>query len=193
MKLPNSAHYDRPWRVHEIAKDFELEDVWRLPTPGGPDDLDRLVRQFASPDDDEISDVVVRTLFAIRWKLGAILGWDKRGSGLGDRVTTMRDRLPQDLLDGRRGPDLKVVPFYSVYQTDTEWVAELANKTVHCLLHMGWVKDEEGDGYHAQMAALVKPNGTFGKTYMAAIKPIRRTLVYPQLIRSIGRNWTKYS
>lgn len=191
MKLPNSAHTSQPWRIHELAKDFELEDVWALPTPGGPDDLDRLVQQFASPDDDEISDFIVRTLFKIRWTLGRVLGWDKRETSFGSRVESFRERLPQDLLDGERGPDLQVVPFYSVYQTDTEWVAELANKTVHTLLHMGWVKDEEGDGYHAQMAALVKPNGTFGKFYMGSIKPIRRTLVYPQLIRSIGRNWKK--
>ncbi|WP_432015113.1 DUF2867 domain-containing protein [Streptomyces cucumeris] len=192
MRLPNTAHTQQPWRIHEIAKDFELEDVWALPTPGGPDDLDRLVRQFASPDDDEISDVIVRTLFTIRWKLGRLLGWDKRESGLGKRVTSLRERLPQDLLEGRRGPDLQVVPFYSVYQTDTEWVAELANRTVHTLLHMGWVKDAEGEGYHGQMAALVKPNGAFGRSYMAVIKPLRHTLVYPPMIRSIGRNWEKY-
>ncbi len=35
MKLPKTAHTSRPWRVHEITKDFELEDVWELPTPGG--------------------------------------------------------------------------------------------------------------------------------------------------------------
>lgn len=39
------------------------------------------------------------------------------------------------------------------------------------------------------MAVLVKPNGAFGRAYMAAIKPIRRTVVYPLLIRSIGRDW----
>lgn len=24
----------RPWRIHEIAPDFEVEDVWRFCTPG---------------------------------------------------------------------------------------------------------------------------------------------------------------
>jgi hypothetical protein len=41
------------------------------------------------------------------------------------------------------------------------------------------------------MAALVKPNGRLGRAYLAGIKPIRRTIVYPRLIRSIGRNWPR--
>jgi hypothetical protein len=63
MRLPRSAHTSRPWRIHEFTGDFELEDVWELPTPGGPDDLD-------------------------------------------------------------------------------EWVSEIANKTVHSLMHIGWVPDD---------------------------------------------------
>lgn len=68
MRLPNMAHTARPWRIHAVTRDFKLEDVWALPTPGGPDDLDRLVRQFTSDDDSYLSSPVVRALFAIRWK-----------------------------------------------------------------------------------------------------------------------------
>jgi hypothetical protein len=39
MKLPNTTHTSRPWRIHELTRDFRLEDVWALPTPGGPDDF----------------------------------------------------------------------------------------------------------------------------------------------------------
>jgi hypothetical protein len=28
MRLPNSAHTSRPWRIHEFTRDFRLEDVW---------------------------------------------------------------------------------------------------------------------------------------------------------------------
>src|SRR5829696_5396092 len=28
MKLQQSAHTDRPWRIHEIAPEFTVEDVW---------------------------------------------------------------------------------------------------------------------------------------------------------------------
>jgi hypothetical protein len=192
MRIPNDVFTSQDWRIHEFTKDFELEDVWNLPTPGGPNDLERFVRQFTSDDDDEISGVVIGTLFAIRWKVGGWLGFDKKSEGFGKRVRSLRDRLPEDLREGPRGPDFQAVPFRSVYLTDREWVAELANKTVHALMHIGWVPDGRG-GYHGQMAALVKPNGLLGKAYMGGIKPIRRVAVYPQLIRSIGKNWEKYA
>lgn len=191
-RLPDSAHSMQPWRIHELASDFELEDVWALPTPGGPDDLDRLVHQFASDDDAELSAVVIRSLMAVRWRLGAVLGWDDARNGTGDRVLSLRDRLPEDLRDGRSGPNLQVVPFTSVFQTDNEWVSEFANKTVHALMHIGWVLDGP-DRHRGQMAVLVKPNGTLGKAYMTAIKPLRRALVYPPFIRSIGENWARYT
>jgi Protein of unknown function (DUF2867) len=37
----------------------------------------------------------------------------------------------------------------------------------------------------------VKPNGLFGRAYMAAIRPFRRTLVDPALVRMIGREWRR--
>jgi hypothetical protein len=39
------------------------------------------------------------------------------------------------------------------------------------------------------MAVLLKPNGLFGAAYMAAIKPFRYVIVYPALMRQIGREW----
>jgi hypothetical protein len=200
MRLPKTAHTSRPWRIHEVAPDFEVEDVWALPTPGGRDDLARLVQFVATQDaDDRDYPAVFRALFALRWKLGEVFGWDKADSGVGERVRSLRERLPADLLEAPRGPDLRAVPgrtevdgppvFSSVYQTHDEWVAELANKTVHSLMHIGWVRDDSGGGYHAQMAVLTKPNGWFGKAYMTAIKPFRYALVYPMLLRSIGRQW----
>src|SRR6478752_3231900 len=43
MRLPNTAQTSRPWRIHELTRDFRLEDVWELPTPGGPRDFHWLV------------------------------------------------------------------------------------------------------------------------------------------------------
>ena len=183
MRLPDTAHTSRPWRIHELTGDFRVEDVWALPTPGGPDELDRLVRQIAS---GRQMSGISRVLFAIRWKLGALLGWDKPGSGIGARVQTLRSRLPADLRDAPRGPDFG--PFRSVYQLDNEWAAELANSTVHGVMHIGWVSDEAG-GYRGQMTVLVKPNGLFGAAYMAAIAPFRYLIVYPALMRTIARQW----
>jgi hypothetical protein len=72
--------------------------------------------------------------------------------------------------------------------TADEWAAEIANRTVHGVVHMGWVEDGTG-GYRGQMAVLVKPNGALGSAYMAAIKPFRHLFVYPQMIREFGQRW----
>jgi Protein of unknown function (DUF2867) len=190
MKLPSSAHTEHPWRIHELTRDFRLEDVWALPTPGGPDDFPRLVAEFASGDPSQSRSGAVRTLFAIRRKLGELFGWDDEDTGLGSRVPSLRDRLPRDLRDGPSGPDSDALPFTALYLTDDEWAAEVANRTMHGVMHMGWVPDGAG-GYRGQMAVLVKPNGPAGSAYMAAIKPFRHLVVYPQMIRQIGRDWRR--
>jgi hypothetical protein len=187
MKLPNTAHTSRPWRIHDLTRDFRLEDVWALPTPGGPDDFPRLVEGIASSEPSQGRSRVVGALFAIRWKLGELLGWDDSDDGLGARVPTLRDRLPEDLREGPTGPDF-ALPFTPLYLTDDEFAAEIANKTMHGVMHLGWVADGSG-GYRGQMAVLVKPNGLFGNAYMAAIRPFRRLLVYPPMIEEIGRQW----
>jgi RNA polymerase sigma factor (sigma-70 family) len=42
MRLPNTAHDARPWRIREIAPDFTVEDVWALPVHGGAEDFQTL-------------------------------------------------------------------------------------------------------------------------------------------------------
>jgi hypothetical protein len=185
MRLPNAAHTSRPWRIHELTGDFRLEDVWALPTPGGPDDLPRLVELISTGDTSTNPSAVARALFAIRWKLGELLGWDDPDTG--SPRPTLRDRLPADLREAS-GPDFARLPFTSLYLLDDEWAAEIVNRTMHGVMHIGWVPDGTG-GYRGQMAVLVKPNGWFGTAYMAAIMPFRHLLVYPPLMREFERDW----
>ena len=188
MKLPSSAHTARPWRIHEIAPDFRLEDVWALPTPGGPDDFPLLVEGLAEGDPAvQTPSRAARALWALRWKLGELLGWDDPDTGLGSRVPTLRDRLPDDLRDAPR-PEFAALPFSSLYLLEDEFAAEIANHTVHGVMHLGWVPDGTG-GYRGQMAVLVKPNGLFGNVYMAAIRPFRHLIVYPPMMRELERQW----
>jgi hypothetical protein len=188
MRLPDTAHTSRPWRIHELTRDFRLEDVWALPTPGGPEDFPLLVQGAVSLDPEQSASRPVRALFAIRWKVGGLLGWDDPDSGVGSRVPTLRDRLPADLRDGASGPDFDALPFLPLYLTDNEFAAEIANRTMHGVMHLGWVPDDNG-GHRGQMAVLVKRNGLLGTAYMAAIAPFRHLIVYPPLIREIGRTW----
>ncbi len=65
----------------------------------------------------------------------------------------------------------------------------LANRTVHGVLHPGWVED--GAQHRGQMAVLVKPNGRLGRLYLAAIAPFRHLVVYPALLRDVERRWER--
>jgi hypothetical protein len=187
MKLPNTAHTSRPWRIHELTGDFRLEDVWALPTSGRIDEFPLLVKGFAAADPAKAASRATRALLSLRWKLGDLFGLDDPGSGLGSRVTTLRERLPDDLRTAT-GPKFAGLPFTSLYLIEDEFAAEIANQTMHGILHFGWVADESGD-YRGQMAVYVKPNGLLGNAYMAAIKPFRYLVVYPQMLRTMERRW----
>jgi hypothetical protein len=188
MRLPNTAHTSQAWRIHELTPDFRLEDVWELPGRGGPGEFPRLVETFAELDPSQGSSHAVRALFSIRWKLGELLGWDAEDTGLGSRVPTLRDRMPADLRDAPTGPASDSLPFTPLYMLDDEWAAEIANRTMHGVMHIGAVPDGTG-GFRAQMAVLVKPNGLLGEAYMAAIRPFRHLIVYPALLRESERAW----
>ncbi len=190
MRLAESAHTSRPWRIHELTRDFRVEDVWELPTPGGPEDFPRLVEGMTAGDPSQGSSRATRTLFALRWKLGELFGWDDPDAGLGSRVPTLRDRFPADLREAPSGPEFDALPFSSLYLLDREFAAEIANRTMHGVLHLGWVPDDSG-GYRGQMAVLVKPNGLLGTAYMAAITPFRHLIVYPLMLRRLGREWQR--
>lgn len=188
MRLPNEAHTSRPWRIHEIAPDFKLEDVWELPGRGAPGDFPQLVELIASFDPGQSSSRASRALWSLRWKVGGLLGWDGPGGGVGSRVATLHDRLPADLAG--RGPVFAALPFTSLYLTGDEFAAEVANKTMHGVMHIGAVAGADGS-FRAQMAVLVKPNGRFGTAYMAAIRPFRHLIVYPALMRQGRELWER--
>ncbi|HWN62537.1 MAG TPA: DUF2867 domain-containing protein [Streptosporangiaceae bacterium] len=191
MRLPDTAHTSRPWRIHDLTPEFRLEDVWALPTPGGPDDFPLLVRQITSGNASRNSKGAARALWVIRLKLGEILGWDGPDAGPGSDRPSLRGRLPADLRDLPPGLDFRALPFTPLYLTADEFAAEIINRTVHGVLHLGWVRDSaDGAGrYHGQLAVLVKPNGLLGTGYMAAITPFRHLIVYPPMIRQIGQVW----
>ena len=190
--LDKTEHMTRPWRIHDLTKDFQVLDVWALPTPGSEGDFPRLVDLWSTFDPGR-SSPVVRALFSIRWTLGRLLGLDRPDTGLGTRVETLRHRLPDDLRDTPADLARDRSAFSPLYLTDDEFAMEIANQTVHGVMHIGWVPDAGGGsaGFHGQMAVLVRPNGALGAAYMAAIAPFRHLIVYPLMMRDIGRTWRK--
>lgn len=190
-RLPNEAHNSRPWRIREmVAADFRLEDVWELPGRGRPGDFPYLVGMIATLDPAKGSSRLARALWAVRWKVGGLLGWDDSGTGVGARVPTLRERLPDDLRDAPRGPAFAELPFQALYLLENEFAAEIANATMHGVMHIGAVEADDG-GFRAQMAVYVRPNGLPGRIYMAAIRPFRHLVVYPSMLRDGAAAWDR--
>jgi hypothetical protein len=196
MRLPNSEHESRPWLIREIAKDFKLEDVWGLSIDGDADDFGKLLNLVATSDPTQGS-LPVRMVWGARdllgkwFNLGRISEPTDSTDALpipGTSETSLVGRLPPELVGTADGVEFGSLPFTPLYLTGKEFAAEVSNRTVHGVLHLGWV--DQGDGRHqGQMAVYVKPRGRFGRAYMAFIKPFRYLIVYPALTRQFERRW----
>ncbi|MFI6151072.1 DUF2867 domain-containing protein [Kitasatospora sp. NPDC051170] len=189
MRLPREAHTERPWRIHEITRDFRIEDVWSFRTPGaGADDFPVMLAAVRAGGRSDQESRVARVLFAVRRRLGDLFGWDEPRDAVGGRVRSLRERLPRDLFETVDGTERDDLPLTPVYRLPDEEARELANRTVHAVMHLGWIPTGDG-GYELRMAVLVKPNGLFGRLYMAFIAPFRHLIVYPALTRQWERAW----
>jgi Protein of unknown function (DUF2867) len=200
MRIANSVHESRPWRIHEIAPDFTLEDVWALPVHGGAEDFQTLLENMGSVDPAHSSSLPTRMLWRLRDLLGARFGIGRIETSPGEAAaelpipgtgeTSLTERLPEDLRDTVGAHDFGRLPFAPLYRTDDEFAAELSNQTVHGVLHLGWVEEANGR-YQGRMAVYVKPRGLLGKGYMALIRPFRHLIVYPALMRQIEEMWAR--
>ena len=197
MKIPNASYESHGWRIRDIAPDFKLLDAWALPARGSFDDFDDLIEGAASFDPAAIESVVTRGLFAVRLRVGDLLGWDdvaKKRPIPGCAETTLSVRLPDDLrgsaATSQVGGALQRAAggFAPLYRTDDEWAAEVSNATVHGVLHLAWIEQELGR-YRGHLGVYVKPRGTLGEIYMKLIEPFRQLIVYPTLMRHLGRAW----
>jgi hypothetical protein len=198
MRLPNSAHESRPWRIREIASDFELEDVWALPVEGDAEDFQTLLELMASSDPTQADSLPARALWNLRDRLGSWFSLGRISTPAdhaemlplpGSSETSLADRLPDDLRNTAAEFEFVSLPFVALYRTDIEFAAEISNQTVHGVLHLAWVEIGAGR-FQGQMAVYVKPRGLFGRGYMALIKPFRYLIVYPALMRQVERTWS---
>jgi hypothetical protein len=196
MRVSSADHAAQPWVMSRIAPDFRLMDVWLLPIEGGADEFDSAVALMTSLDPANSESAVTRLLFQVRFRLGDLFGWDvpKQRPIPDCRETTLKARLPDDLR-GTAGDHAMSSAMQRaaggcepLYRTDAEWAAELSNGTVHGVLQLTWVEDDAGR-YRGRMAVYVKPRGWLGQAYLQLIEPFRLLVVYPALMRQIGRAW----
>jgi Protein of unknown function (DUF2867) len=197
-RIADSEHFDRPWRIHEIVHDFTLEDVWALPVQGSREEFPRMLELLASIDPAHSDSAATRLLWRLRDRLGAWFDLGRISVPAGEQApgprlaipgtseTSLAARVPADLRGTGADQDFGSLPFRPLYRTDLEAAAEISNQTVHGVAHLAWVEREDGR-YQGQMAVYVKPRGAFGRAYMAAIKPFRYLIVYPALMRQVGR------
>lgn len=205
MRVPNTVHESRPWRIHAIVPDFILEDVWALPAQGDAEDFQRMLELAVSGDLTDFSESLpARVLWRLRDLLGRWFGLGEistpidsgrdNGAGKlpipGTNQVSLAERLPADLRGTAAAFQYDDVPFASLYRTTDEFAAEMSNRTVHSVMHLAWVAQGDGD-YQGQMAVYVKPRGWLGKAYMALIKPFRYGIVYPALLGQIERAWRR--
>jgi hypothetical protein len=203
MRIATAAAHARPWRIHEIARDFTVEDVWALPAHGDAHEFPSLLEVMRSLDFPDSSSLPARALWGVRdllgrwFDLGRVVGpsdGSAPASAGESRVPrpddSLVERLPDDLRHTADHLAPGAEPFFPLYLTDDEYAAEISNRTVHALMHLAWV--DTGDGrYQAQMTVYVTPRGRLGQAYMAFIKPFRYAIVYPALMRTIERAWNR--
>jgi hypothetical protein len=196
MRVPNAVHLQQRWVISEIAHDFDLLDVWALPARGEPDEFHAFVETMASLDPSNAGSAASRMLFRTREILGRLLRWDQPDKTRpipGCSETSLQMRVPRALratADGLRVSDaLRHAGARALFITDDEAALEIANDTVHGVLHFSLVR--ETDGLHRpHMAIYVKPHGLLGRLYLKAIAPFRHLIVYPALMRQIERAWS---
>jgi hypothetical protein len=177
-----------PLRVHALLHDVPLEDVWAVRLPGGG--AGRTVQDLRAVmvAGLEGAPAVVRGLFRMRNRLGALFGWDRPrpawdGESYANRLS------PEDRARSLVAPGTPDGAFRLLYRFEDEQLNELRNSTVHAFLSLS-IRPAP-DGYRAYLGIFVRPVHRFTGLYMAAIAPFRRLVVYPAISRKMQRAWTE--
>jgi hypothetical protein len=176
-------------RCHLLLSDVPLHDVWAIPLHDGePGRTIAEVRALMFRDLRPPTNVAVRALFALRWWLGRLFGWDDErhdppAASYVHRLTDadrVQSQVPPGTRDGR---------FRVLYVFRHEALSEIRNATVHGFLALALTHREQG--YVVYLAIYVKAVSRFTALYMALIDPFRRFVVYPAIFRAVQQAWLR--
>jgi hypothetical protein len=206
MRSTASAHRAHPWRVHTLAPDFELVDVWRFDVQV---DSSRGFDAFLDTFWEVMGTLKRHPLSRLRVAVGRVLGWDEKPNsraipGCRERAVAERldatDRansasmpgagansawMPRAGADSASGPALPpATSVRPVYRFSDEALYEISNETVHALMHLGC-----GEDGVPELAVYIKSRGLFTRLYMAAIRPARHAIIYPALTSRVESRW----
>ncbi|MBI1735183.1 MAG: DUF2867 domain-containing protein [Candidatus Rokubacteria bacterium] len=186
MRVDPARHRRQPWRVHTLAPDFELLDVWTFPIVADPAKGETFETFFdlVWSNGLESGSRITRFFVGLRAAMGKLFRWELDAS---EHVTSVAERLATE---DRRTETLRtsITPVRLVYRFENEALLEIHNRTVSALLHFSLV--EVGDGRKTpELAVYVRTRGLKSRLYMALIEPFRLVAVYPQWIAHVARLW----
>jgi SAM-dependent methyltransferase len=203
------THHSHHWKVHEIARDFELLDVWEFPIWADKNknqDFALFLKIMQQPPKTRITSffsiryLTAGFLVVLRMYLGETFNLDKNINTLpipGSKELSFRERLSEEdlkrSLEESKGEGAQDNGTWrTVYRYENEMLTELSNDTVHALMHLGWVH-KHGNYYTAQLAVYAKPRGALGEFYMRLIMPFRQLVVYPAMLDEVEKRWEAYN
>jgi len=188
MRIDPAEFRARPLRVHALLHDVPLEDAWAVPLSGGG--AGRTVQDLRAVMIAGLgkAPVLVRALFWLRFRLGALFEWDQPRQAW--NAESYAERLsPADRAHSLVAPGTPDGSFRLLYRFEDEQLSELRNSTVHAFASLS-IRPAPG-GYLAYLGIFVRPVHRFTKLYMAAIAPFRRVIVYPAVIRKMQTAWAE--
>ena len=195
MQIATKEHFKHSWQVHDLLSDFEVEDVWQFPVKLKKEHNIALFQDQLFSGLEQLSQKgVAGLLFKLRFFLGKIFQLDKPTGSTSQAIKkgSIRERYAKKFsLTKNELIPIGNAEFEPVYVLEKESLAEIKNETVHAGLHLAKVPLNDQD-YTVQMAVYVKPKGAFGRFYMALIKPFRLAIVYPAMMKLVGKHWKKY-
>ncbi|MEX0272907.1 MAG: DUF2867 domain-containing protein [Flavobacteriaceae bacterium] len=203
-RVPNAEHLKNNFIVQELAKDFELLDVWEYPLCFKTKEGDSLYKFRKISVEPTLQNVFnfspTGILFSLRAVIGKIFRLDNNVNDLpipnckeisfAERLTKTQKEKHFDELNIDLRTD-NFFDFQTVYSMENETVNEISNATEHTLMHYGWIK-ESNECFKVQMASYVKHRSRYGKLYIWLIKPFKYWVVYPYLFNKYVKKWKEY-
>jgi hypothetical protein len=176
----------RPLRAHALLHDVPLEDAWAIPLPGGGEGRTVEDVRAAMVAGVQSAPSVVGALFRLRFRIGAVFGWDRRHPDW-DAESYANRLSSEDRARSLVAPGTPDGNFVLLYQFEDEQLAELRNATVHAFASLS-IRPAPG-GYLAYLGVFVRPVHRLTGLYMRAIEPFRHFVVYPAIIRKMQSAW----
>jgi hypothetical protein len=201
MPKVSTQEFERlPLRVHTFLAGVPLHDVWSvdLPRSRAGVTLDEFLRTTSNGKLDTCGcskssslftpSPLVRMLLDIRLFVGRFFGWDHEPAAIASKTFAARltdtDHSTSLAAAGTRDGFFRVV-----YRFENEQLVELINWTAHAAALSVLV--ETPTAYRFYLGVYVRSVSRFTPLYMALIDPVRKLIVYPSLLRSVGARWNQ--